>query len=63
MEIQIKYCMSELREILHTKVENHRSNITIQGREQSLRNKYGNDVFVEARKRLVELEPKFGRSI
>jgi len=55
MEVQIKACVRELREVQNVQAVFHDNNLTIQSRLQSIQNKYGNDIFKKAEQRLKTL--------
>ena len=55
MEVQIKACMRELREVGDVRASNPDNNLTIQSRLQSIRDKYGNDIFKKAEQRLIDI--------
>jgi len=53
MEVKIKACMRELREIWQIKTNGIEKEMRLQHREDLLRKKYGVEIFMQAEERLA----------
>lgn len=54
MEVEIKACTRELRDIWNTSKDMPYRDVVIHSKEKPILKKYGKDVFNEARKRLLK---------
>jgi len=63
MEVKMKACCNDLREIWKLKANSHHLEMMLTHREEPIREKYGNDIFMEASERLRSQGEKRGEVI